>query len=349
MKNRISNVSLDDIGRVLKELEPCEKIAIISDLNVYNLYYERCRQSLVAAGFKVEGYSFLPGEKNKNIDTYNNMLEFLSEKRITRGDLVIALGGGVTGDLAGFAAATYLRGIRLCQIPTSLLSMVDSSIGGKTGINLKMGKNLAGAFYLPEIIIHDISLLRTLPSKEWHNGHAELIKMGIISGSELFTEASKELGIMDEKMLSSLVYRSAELKQIISEKDLRDNSYRHILNLGHTVGHAIEKLSNYEISHGEAVCKGISVILKISELLNYCSTETSTKIRETLINCKFNLDIGFSSNQILDAVKNDKKVIGDQISLIMIEEIGRCRIVNMGLKEFDKILDTALKGGGINE
>lgn len=344
MMNRLSNSSIDYVGRILKTLQPGGKVALISDSNVYNLYYERCRQSLVAAGFKVEGYSFLPGEKNKNINTYANILEFLSEKRLSRDDFVIALGGGVTGDLAGFAAATYLRGIRLCQIPTSLLAMVDSSIGGKTGINLKMGKNLAGAFYLPDIILHDVSLLRSLPSREWHNGHAELIKMGIISGRELFNEVSKELSIEDEKTLSSLIYRSAELKQKIVQKDLLDKGTRHILNLGHTVGHAIEKLSNYEISHGEAVCKGISVISEISEFLNCCSAETRMKVKEALINCNFDLNIEFSPEEISDVVKNDKKVIGDQISLVLIEEIGRCRVQNICLKEFDDLLATVLKG-----
>ena len=344
MKNRISVSSLDEIGSILESNKLSGKAAIISDSNVYNLYYERCRQSLMAAGFKVEGYRFTAGEKSKNIDTYAEILEFLSEKRLSRSDTVIAIGGGVTGDLAGFAAATYLRGIRLCQVPTSLLSMVDSSIGGKTGINLRMGKNLAGTFYLPDIILHDISLLNTLPSREWHNGHAELIKMGIISGMDLFSDVSSESSLEDQNKLSTIIYRSSELKRIISDDDFLDHGKRHILNLGHTVGHAIEKLSNYEISHGEAVCKGISVVSKISELLNCCSTETRTKIDEVLLACNFNLDIEFTTKQISDAVKNDKKVMGDKISIVLIEEIGKCIVHDISLKEFDKILGEALKG-----
>lgn len=344
MRNRIVNASIDEIGEYVRAIQPAGKVAIISDTNVYNLYFDRCRQNLMAAGFQVIGHSFHAGEKNKNMDTYMDILEFLASMRFSRSDSIIALGGGVTGDVAGFAAATYMRGIKLFQVPTSLLAMVDSSIGGKTGINLKMGKNLAGAFYLPEMVLCDVDFLRTLPYRELHNGHAELIKMGIIAGGDFFYEASTDIEHKDETELSSLVYRSAELKKQISQDDFLDLGKRHVLNLGHTVGHAIEKLSGYRINHGAAVAKGISVITDISELLNYCSAETKIKIKRTLQNCKFDLNIGFTSKEILDVVKNDKKVKDDQISIVLIKGIGDCDVIDISIKEFNKVLDRALEG-----
>lgn len=343
MSNILLSSSLDEIGSIVSRFQASGKVAIISDENVYDLYYERCRQSLDTAGFSIIGYKFKAGEKSKSVDTYIKILEFLAQNKLGRSDSIIALGGGVTGDLAGFVSATYLRGVKLFQIPTTVLSMVDSSIGGKTGINLESGKNLAGAFYMPKIILQDARFLSTLPMKELHNGHAEMIKMGIISGEELFKKVSQPLYNMDLGNISTLIKTCSELKMKIISKDFHDEGRRQILNLGHTIGHAIEKLSGYKISHGEAVAKGLSVISDISEMMNYCIKDTSDAIKNTLKKCKFNQELPFSAEEISKAVRNDKKVRNDEISLILIEEIGRCKIVSMSLEEFDNCLREAIK------
>ena len=328
MSNILLSSSLDEIGSIVSRFQTGGKVAIISDENVYDLYYERCRQSLDTAGFSIIGYKFKAGEKSKSIDTYIKILEFLAQNKLGRSDSIIALGGGVTGDLAGFVSATYLRGVKLFQIPTTVLSMVDSWIGGLTG--------------MPEIILQDVNFLSTLPMKELHNGHAEMIKMGIISGEELFKKVSQPLYNMDLNHISTLIKTCSELKMEIISTDFHDEGRRQILNLGHTIGHAIEKLSGYKIGHGESVAKGISIISDISEMMNYCNKGTSDVIKSTLKKCKFNQEMPFSAEEISKAVRNDKKVRNDEISLILIEEIGRCKIVSMPLEEFDNCLREAM-------
>lgn len=338
MRSKIINTSLNLIGEKVQTFQNGGKIAVICDSNVYDLYYEKCRQSLADAGFVTICYKFPSGESNKNGKIYLKIMNFLAENKLSRSDAVIALGGGVTGDIAGFAAATYLRGIRVIQVPTTLLSMVDSSIGGKTGINLDAGKNLAGAFHMPKAIIHDKEVLETLPDIEWQNGFGEILKMGFIEGGKLLNDIEEYIASKDEKLLGEIVFACIRAKQKIVENDEFDRGSRHILNFGHTIAHAIEKLSNYEVKHGFAAAIGISVMTEISFFNKITSTDTRMKVNDILSKYGFSTDLEFSAEDISKIVRNDKKVKNGTINCVFIEDFGRCIVKNIELNEFDKML-----------
>ena len=236
---------IDQIGTYARQIvSPC-KVAIISDSHVWPLYGDAVRNSLSASDFQTVNFVFSAGEESKNASTYIQILNFLAENRLTRSDLIIALGGGVTGDITGFAAATYLRGIRYIQIPTSLLAMVDSSVGGKTAIDLPAGKNLVGAFYQPSAVLCDIDTLSTLPQDVFIDGCAEVIKYGVLYDPGLFSHLEQNGLSFDREYV---ITRCVELKKAVVMEDEFDTGNRQMLNLGHTIGHAIEALSEYQIS-----------------------------------------------------------------------------------------------------
>ena len=239
---------LQNVGSISLTVQPVCKAAIISDNNVLSLYGSTVVSSFKGAGYDVCHYAIPAGEESKSVHTYFEILNFLAEQHLTRTDVIIALGGGVVGDIAGFAAATYLRGIPYIQIPTSLLAMVDSSVGGKTAIDLPVGKNLIGAFYQPLCVICDYSLLRTLPPHIFCDGCAEIIKYSILYDPELFRHLQTHSINFDSNYV---IGRCIELKGNVVSEDEFDTSIRQKLNLGHTLGHSIETLSNYNISHGK--------------------------------------------------------------------------------------------------
>jgi 3-dehydroquinate synthase len=302
------------------------KLALVTDTNVDRLHGDRVVREIESSGVRVDRIVFPAGEASKNFETYSRLISSFAALEMTRSDGVVALGGGVVGDLAGFAAATYMRGIGFAQVPTTLLAMVDSSIGGKTGIDIPEGKNLAGAFHLPLAIVRDYSFLETLPEKEMMNGYAEMIKTAILFDPQLF-ELMKRKPAGDE--LAEAVERCARLKSEVVDADFKEAGRRMLLNLGHTFGHAFEKISRFSIPHGEAVAMGMRVV-----------SRAVPEVGEILDDYGFSAlkPDGFASSreEILSAISHDKKRFGDKVTLVVPAAIGDCRLVETPLEELGK-------------
>lgn len=307
---------------VLKITVPC-KAAIISDSNVFPLYGNTLKNSLINCGFSVIEYVFEAGESSKNLQTYFSILNFLAENAITRSDIVIALGGGVVGDITGFVAATFLRGISYVQIPTSLLAMVDSSVGGKTAIDLPAGKNLAGAFYQPSLVLCDFTTLNSLPRDVFIDGCAEVIKYALLYDSQLFSRLFKDGLDFDRE---GVVSRCVALKRDVVCEDEYDRGNRQMLNLGHTIAHGIEKLSNYTISHGQAVAAGIAVVAKAAWKTGICQGTVYEDICKILALFGLPNATKYSAEELYASALSDKKRSGDTVNFIVPLEIGRCAI-----------------------
>ncbi len=325
---------LDELGKhLLKTLNRTCKIAIISDSHVYPLYGKTVTEQLTNAGFSVIDFVFPAGESSKNADTYLEILNFLAENQMTRSDAILALGGGVTGDMSGFAAATFLRGITYIQVPTTLLAMVDSSVGGKTAIDLPAGKNLVGAFYQPSLVVCDLNTLNTLPESVFCDGCAEVIKYGVLYDPTLFEHlAQMGLNFVRENVIS----RCVALKRDVVAEDEFDTGARQKLNLGHTIGHGIEAQSNFTITHGQAVAIGMAIVTKAS-----CKG-----IYPQLINVleKFKLPTktSFTAKQLYNSALSDKKRSGGTVNLIVPEAIGKCNIVPMPVEQLETFIEEGL-------
>ena len=326
-------------GDMIKEVTSAERVAVITDDTVDKLYSDVVMKSLSDAGFETFKFVFPHGEKSKNISTFSSILEFLAESGLTRTDALVALGGGVVGDVAGFAAASYLRGIDFIQIPTTLLACVDSSVGGKTAIDLKAGKNLAGAFYQPKLVIADFETLSTLTDGIFADGMAEVIKYGVIFDKAFF-EFLRDNEAKDN--LEYVITRCVELKRDIVNADEKEKGVRALLNFGHTVGHAIEKCSGYKIPHGSAVAVGMVIISRAAYKCSFCD-ENCTDIIASL-NKKYSLPVStdFSANELSSAAMADKKRTGDKIKLIIPEALGNCVIKSVPTSELEKIIGEGL-------
>lgn len=315
---KIGGGLLSAIGEEAAALGKAHKVCIVSDTNVWPLYGQAVQNSLVRSGFSVFSYVFPAGEESKNGQVYLELLNLLAMNRLTRSDLIVALGGGVVGDLAGFAAATYLRGIRFIQIPTTLLAAVDSSVGGKTAIDLPAGKNLCGAFCQPSLVLCDTDTLNTLPDDIFRDGCAEVIKYGILYDPVLFESLEKD-GISFDR--ETVIARCVDLKRQVVMEDEFDTGARMKLNLGHTIGHGIEARSNFTLSHGKSVAIGMAIVSRAS----HCPD------RERIIACiqQFGLptSVDYPVEDIYDYTLSDKKRSGSTVSLIIPQRIGRCDIV----------------------
>lgn len=330
---------LPAIGAELAAVTNASVSVIISDSNVWPLYGSIVENSLQQAGFSVISYVFPAGEASKNASTYLSILNFLTEHHVTRRDCLIALGGGVVGDMTGFVAATYLRGIPYVQVPTTLLAAVDSSVGGKTAIDLDCGKNLVGAFYQPKLVLCDTDTLSTLPLDIFRDGCAEVIKYGILYSEELFSHLrSAVLGFNRE----SVIARCVELKRDVVLEDEFDTGSRMKLNLGHTIGHSVEQCSHYAISHGKAVAIGMAIVSRAAAKRNICAISTATEICELLE--QFGLPVGSSfAAQELHAVSlSDKKRTGNIVNLIVPEKIGHCSIRPTHIDELKSFIEAGL-------
>ena len=328
-------------GQRLREvLAPC-RVAVITDSTVAPLYLKTVTGSLEDAGFTVCSYIFPAGEGSKNFTTLAAILEFLAEQHLTRTDCVAALGGGVTGDMVGFAAACYLRGIRCVQLPTTLLSAVDSSVGGKTAIDLAAGKNLAGAFLQPTAVLCDTDCLRSLPSDVFADGTAEAIKTGVLDDESLFAlfEDNTFTAAPEE-----VIARCVRYKAGVVERDEKEQNERRLLNLGHTVGHAIEKCSGYAIPHGHAVAAGLSIIARSAEALGW--TEEPIAARSAACLKKNHLPTGteFSAKALAEAALADKKRAGGNITLVIPKKIGVCELKKVPVSELLPIIRAGLEG-----
>lgn len=332
---------LGNIGGEVKKIYSGRKIAIITDSNVEKLYGKEMINSLNEHDFETKIIAVEPGEKSKSLDTamdiYNELLDF----EITRGDMVIAFGGGVVGDLAGFVASTLLRGIPFIQIPSTLLAQIDSSVGGKVAVNLPQGKNLVGSFYHPEVVFIDPDLLKTLDKRFLYDGMAEVIKYGCIRDKGLFT---KLMEIKDEEELfnnmEEIIKNCCSIKRDIVERDEKDTGERMLLNFGHTIGHAIEKHFRYkEYTHGEAVAVGMYSITKRSEKLGITDVGTAKLIEEMIV--KYNLPYEMpdtNKEKIIGAIGLDKKNKGDSLNIVLLHRIGESFIKKINRKDIDKYL-----------
>ncbi len=317
---------------------PCDA-AIISDSNVWTLYGEQLKNSLTAAGFHVCHFVFPAGEESKNSATYLDILEFLAANQLTRSDLLIALGGGVVGDITGFAAATYLRGISFVQIPTTLLAMVDSSVGGKTAIDLAAGKNLAGAFYQPALVLCDLNTLQSLPMPVFRDGCAEVIKYGVLYDAQLFSHLETN-GLAFE--WEYVISRCVELKRNVVAQDEFDNGARQQLNLGHTLGHGIEAQSGYTVSHGNAVAAGIAIISRAACQQQLCSWQTAQRIQDVLVRFQLPIKTDYTAQQLFQSALSDKKRSGSTVNLILPKEIGSCFISPTPLSQLKSLIEAGL-------
>ena len=325
---------LEKAGEIISSVSKSNKIVIITDDNVDKLYSEKVINILENSGFQTFKFVFPHGEKNKTLNTISEILEFMAENNITRSDSVVALGGGITGDISGFAAASFLRGISYFQIPTTFLAAIDSSVGGKTGVNLKAGKNLAGAFYQPKAVICDTDTFKTLPDENFKEGVAEAIKYGVICDRELFDILSENSDWNTEEVIKRCVSIKAKL---VSEDEF-DTGHRQLLNLGHTIGHAIEKCSDYNISHGVAVGIGMAMISRGAESLGwslentFCEIENALKVNGLLADC----DI--PKKDLLETMLKDKKRKGDFITLVIPEKTGKSVLRKVPVTDIEKVL-----------
>lgn len=310
---------------------------LVCDDVVSELYGDIVDASLRDAGYKTHRFVFPNGENSKNMETFTSLLNALAGAGLTRSDVVIALGGGVTGDMSGFAAAAYLRGIKFAQMPTTLLAMVDSSVGGKTGIDLPQGKNLVGAFYQPDIVVCDVDTLATLPNEVFTDGCAEVIKHGVILSSELFHLLKEPIHPSDSRM-ESIISLNITIKREVVVADEKETGVRKILNFGHTLGHAVEKLSGYTVSHGSAVAIGMAVCSKASYKMGFCGQNCFFEIEEILERYGLPTTTDFSAAQLLEAALYDKKRSGGIISLIIPESIGKCVIHDFDMDELAEFI-----------
>ena len=312
---------LQTLGEKTAALVKGRTAAIVSDDTVCALYGAQARRSLEQAGFHVVIYEFPHGEQSKNGETYLNLLNFLAENRLTRADVLIALGGGVTGDLTGFAAATYLRGVACVQVPTSLLAMVDSSVGGKTAIDLPAGKNLCGAFYQPRLVLCDTDTLQTLPPEIFRDGCAEVIKYGVLGSEALFAALSQG---PQAQNWQQVITDCVTMKRDIVEDDEFDTGRRQLLNLGHTLGHAVEAGSEFRLSHGKCVAIGMVMIAKAAVRHGFCSEAVKNRVEALLRQYGLPTETDQPAEAMVQTALGDKKRQGGTLTLVVPAEIGRC-------------------------
>ena len=330
---------LDTVGRQAAGQWKGRSAAVVSDSTVAPLYLNRVKDSLERAGFRVHSFVCPAGEDQKNGGTYLKLLEFLAARRLTRADGLIALGGGVVGDLAGFAAATFLRGIGFLQLPTTLLAAVDSSVGGKTAIDLTNGKNLAGAFYQPQAVLCDLDTLDTLPAEVFADGCAEVIKYGMIGDPALLARLETVDFRADPE---ELVARCVAQKRDLVEQDEFDTGARQLLNLGHTLGHGVEACSGYTVSHGRAVAIGMTLVTRAAVAFGRCPAEVLPRLRRLLERYGLPDATAYSAQALYEKTLSDKKRSGDTISLVVPIAWGASQLVRIPVSELPAWIERGL-------
>ncbi len=317
----IGNGILSELGERCVSLSGKRRAIIVTDSNVAPLWLSEAKSSLEKAGIDTVQFIFPAGEESKCKETLFELLEFMAESKLTRSDFAVALGGGVTGDMVGLASSLYLRGIPFVQVPTTLLAAVDSSVGGKTAVNLNAGKNLMGAFYQPSLVLCDTRTLDTLPDNIFSDGMAEVIKYGVIFDKNLF---NKVRGGDVKSDIESIIARCVELKRDVVARDEFDKGDRQLLNFGHTMAHSIEKCSNFEISHGSAVAIGMVIAARASAALGWSKEDCTNEIINALKNNNLPTECGFSAKELADVALSDKKRSGDSITFVVPEANGNC-------------------------
>lgn len=332
---------LKDIGSILAErTTPC-RVMLVSDSNVAPLYLDRVKISLEDAGFLVHSHVVMSGESSKSVAVFGELLEAMAEAQMTRTDLAVALGGGVVGDLTGFAAGCYLRGIRFVQLPTTLLSAVDASVGGKTAVNLNHGKNLAGLFHQPIGVYCDADTLKTLHPHELADGAAEAIKTGILGDESLFSIFEKG---EPAEQYEDIIAKSVAYKAKIVMEDPTEKSVRKLLNLGHTPAHAIEKLSDFKISHGHAVAIGMAMMSRAAVKEGILENNEFSRIIYTLKRSGLPTFCPFEAKEMAKIAAIDKKAAARDITVILPEKIGQCRMKKIRIDALEELFSAGLEG-----
>lgn len=335
----IGHALLPLLGERITKLGNIKRVFVVSDSNVWPLYGDQLLISLRRAGLEAFHFLIAAGEESKNTENYLAILTELAENHLTRSDAVVAFGGGVVGDLAGFAAATYLRGVHFIQVPTTLLAAVDSSVGGKTGINLPEGKNLVGAFWQPSYVLCDVDLLNTLPMETFRDGCAEIIKTAVLFDPELYAILCRDgLAFDREQVIARCVMHKGGLVFI----DEFDGGERRKLNFGHTVGHCVELLSNFTVSHGNAVSIGMAVVARACAKLGLSSQETATKIQWLLMSFGLPRTVRCSAADLSEQARSDKKCSADAITMVIVKELGECELISMPLEKLQEFLEAGL-------
>jgi len=334
---KIGSGILDDAGGILRKTGGTA--AVITDDIVAPLYAQRLENSLSKSGIRAVRYVIPNGEASKNEEQFLSLVNFLAKEKFSRTDTVIALGGGVVGDLAGFAAAVFMRGIGFVQIPTTLLAAVDSSVGGKTAINLETGKNLAGAFYQPDAVLCDISLLSTLTPDVYRDGCAEVIKYGIIADSALFDSFETPIN----EQFENVIARCVEIKRDIVARDEYERGERKLLNFGHTVGHAIELLSGYKITHGSAVAAGMAVVTRAASRMGICGGLCRQGVLQMIERYGLPVNTIYDAASLAGACLADKKRDGGKLTMIFPEKIGKCILKDIKVEELENLIRLGLE------
>ncbi|MCH5183067.1 MAG: 3-dehydroquinate synthase [Oscillospiraceae bacterium] len=336
----IENGLLDRVGELSAPLLPGRTAALITEETVNSLYGDRAVGALERAGFTVHRLVLPAGEETKCLTRFGEVLEFLASRRLTRTDAVFALGGGVIGDLAGFAAAVYLRGVRYVQIPTTLLAAVDSSVGGKTAIDLSVGKNLAGAFHQPAAVFCDPTLLSTLPPETFSDGCAEVIKYAVLAGEPLYSLLQTPASADWETIITECV----SVKRNLVEADEFDTGERMLLNLGHTFGHAIEQASALSVTHGKGVAIGTVAAARLSAHLGLCDPQLPEQIAGLLARYGLPVESPYPAAELEGHMLSDKKRAGKTIRLVLPEGFGRCILRETPIDELPALLREAFPG-----
>ena len=329
--NIVIESDFNNLSSEISDLDSCnKKICIITDSVVGSIYLDEVKQMLEPICKKAVSFTFQAGEERKNLSTVNDIYRFLIEQQFDRKDMLVALGGGVVGDMTGFAAATYLRGIDFIQIPTSLLAQLDSSIGGKTGVDFEQYKNMVGAFKMPKLVYINTNTLTTLDDRQFFNGFAEAMKHGLIKDAmyyEWMLSNMYEICERDPEVMEELIYRSCLIKKAVVEKDPTEQGDRALLNFGHTIGHAIEKYKNFSLQHGECVALGCVAAAFISWKKQMLSMEEYYEVRDMFV--PFNLPISIEDidvDEIIHITKSDKKMEQGHIKFILLKKIGKAVI-----------------------
>lgn len=309
-----------------------KKVCIVSDSNVANLYLEEIKKICNDQFEQVFSFVFPAGEASKNLDTVEKLYLHLINNRFDRKDLLIALGGGVVGDLTGFTAATYLRGIDFVQVPTTLLSQVDSSIGGKTGVDFSQFKNMVGAFYMPRMVYINTAVLHTLPKVQFQSGMGEVIKHGLIKNASYYQwlkDHKDSIVNLDDVVIEEMIYESCKIKKAVVEEDPKEQGIRAHLNFGHTIGHAVEKLSEFSLYHGQCVAIGMHSAAYLSTVNHQMNLAVYQDILSTIESFGLPTKIsGYDAKSILEATKSDKKMDGGQIKFVVLDDVGEAVIDN---------------------
>lgn len=322
---------IEKLGFYIKKQYSTRKVFVVTNTKVNKLYFNNLKDHLKKDGFEVSSIVISDGEQYKTLETIKDIYTKAFEARLDRHSLLIALGGGVVGDLAGFAAGTYLRGLPFIQVPTTLLSMVDSSVGGKTGFDLAEGKNLIGLFYQPKLVWIDTATLSTLPKRQWCNGLAEVIKYGIIMDNNFFKYLEKNKDVLrEDKTAEKIIYRCCQLKAEVVQKDeFEEKGVREILNFGHTFGHAIETLTEYKIyCHGEAVAIGMVMAGELAVKMGIFSQDEQHRIEKIIFDSGLPVSLKekLPAEKMISSMLRDKKALAGKLRLVLPEKIGKVNV-----------------------